>query len=357
MKQTIRSRDPILRRDLENNIDVSKSEDGSPENRIKSDGNGNNDRQIYKFFTNSAPHNVNYYNHHVGLNNMPMVDPQLHHISTIHDPTQHCSRCRRLVPVSCNACCRNDLNPSYFRCYRCNLLQNMDCDNCRRAYVQSWNHNGDLERYGLNINQRDNRPQILEITYQDQAQQSTSPQKDYRSTETQSDSPDISSYSMGNKTQHDNYLSPLTNSNKIAGMETTLSNVPDAVSLSKEHEMLELKRRNDILIAKFARNYGSLRKRRPVLKEANSQLIDDSFPLPLMREHLTTTSSRDIQTTPQNSQAVRKLEYKWEVCSSGVILATDKFEKNSLISDSCCAETSYYQHAVGESFNANWCDC
>lgn len=326
VKETIRSRDPIPRRDFENNIDAYMSGDGSPENRIKSDTNANNDRQIYKFFSNSAPHNVNYYNHPVGLNNMSIVDPQLHHISNIHNPTQHCSRCRRLVPMSCDSCCRNDFNPSYFRCYRCNLLQNMDvCDNCRRAFVQSWNHNGDLER-GINISyQRDHRPQILEITYQDhasQAQLSTSPHKDYRNKATQSESPDSSRYSVNSKTQHDHH-SPLTNSNKIVGMETTLSNVPEAVSLSKEHELLELKRKNDILIAKFARNYGSLRKRKPVLKEPNPQFSDDSFPL--MREHLTTTSSRDLGKAQENSQAVRKLEYKWEVRSSDVV-RYDKLE-------------------------------
>lgn len=313
INQTTRTRDPIPRRDLESNIEFYKSEDGSPENRMKND----NDRQIYKFFTNSAPHNdynANYYNHPVGLNNMPMMAPQLHHISTsIHNPAQHCNRCRRSVPILCNTCCRNDPNPSYFCSYRCNLLQNMDvCSNCRRAWVQSWNHNGDMERYGVTNFQRDNRAQILEITYQEhgsQTSRSTSPQKGERIKEL----PELNSNLLKHKAQIHAH-SPTTHSDKIVGMETITANIPDAVSLSKEQEILELKRKNDILIAKFAQNYGSLRNRKSVSKETKSEFIDDSFPL--MREDLTKSTSRDADMTKrqQNNQAVSKLEYKWEVC-------------------------------------------
>lgn len=314
INQNTRTRDPIPRRDLESNTEFYKSEDGSPENRMKND----NDRQIYKFFTNSAPHNdynANYYNHPVGFNSMSMVEPQLHHISTsIHNPAQPCNRCRRSVPILCNTCCRNDPNPSYFCCYRCNLRQNMDvCSNCRRAWVHSWNHNGDMERLG--VNQGGNRAQILEITYQEhgsQTSRSTSPHKGDKAT--RPESPELNSNSLGHKAQIDAH-STMTHSDKIiVGMETIAANIPDAVSLSKEQEILELKRKNDILIAKFAQNYGSLRNRKSVSKETNHKFIDDSFPL--MREHLTKSTSRDADMTKrqQNRQAVSKLEYKWEVC-------------------------------------------
>lgn len=311
---TTRKREPIPRRDIENNIDIYASENGSPENRIKNDVTAN-DRQIYKFFSNSAPPNdghVNVYNHPVvGFNNMSIVQPQLQHIPTaIHNPTQHCNNCRRLVPILCNSCCRNDLNPSYFCCNRCTLLQQMDvCNNCRRAWVQSWNHN-DVERCGMNNNPRDNRPQILEITYQDHSSQTdraTSPCRSDRSQPTTTESSNGSFNSLG----HDNHSS-MTQSDKVAGIDNALSDVPDAVSLSKDDELLELKRRNDILIAKYARNYGSLRKRNAVLKERKSQVVDDSFPLPLMREHLTTTTTTtgDTKKQQQTSRAVSKLEYR-----------------------------------------------
>lgn len=311
----LENREQIPRRDLENNIRTYNSEDGSPENRIKNDVNAN-DRQIYKFFSNSAPHDdshISHSNHNpMRFNNMSIVEPQLHHISTpIHNPTQHCNNCRSLVPILCNSCCRNDLNPSYLCCYRCNLPQHMDvCNNCRRAWVQSWNHHGDVDRRDVNSFQRDYRPQILEITYQDHSSQThRSTFRDDKIEPTRLESPDKNSNSL----DHDSHSSS-THSDKIIGIETTLSDVPETVSLSKEDEIRELKRKNDILIAKYARNYGSLRKRKPVLKETNAQIVDDSFPLPLMREHYTTTSSRGANT----SRAVSKLEYKWEVCLVGV---------------------------------------
>lgn len=316
---TTRHREPIPRRDLENNIEVDKYVDCSPENRTKSDFVANRDRQIYKFFSNSAPHNdcqVNYLNRPVGFNHhLSMIEPQRHHISTA-IPNQHCNRCRRLLPILCNSCYRSDLNPSCYCCYQCNLLQNMDsCNNCRRAWVQSWNHyNGDVERYGANIYQRDNRPQILEITYQDHSSKtdrSTSPIIE------STHSFDSNSSSLSHKTQHDKQSST-THSDKI--IETMSSNVPDTVSLSKDDEILELKRKNDMLIAKYAQNYGSLRKRKSILKETNSQFIDDSFPLPLMREHLTTSSSKGADNEKTQPNNVRKLEYKWEVCSIHIVV-------------------------------------
>lgn len=321
VNQTARIREEIPRSDLENGIDFNKTEDDAPKNRIKSNVHTNNDRQIYKFFSNSAPHNdchVNNYNHPhpVGFNSMQIVEPLLlHQISTSMDnPNQQCNRCTRSVPILCNSCCHHNPTPSHFCCYRCNLLQNMDvCGNCRRAWVQTWNRNSDVERCGVNIYQRDNRPQILEITYQDhgsQTDRSVSPLKDDRINATRSPttSSNQNSHSISHKTQ--------TESEKIGGMETILPNVPETVPLSKEDEILELKRKNDILIAKYARNYGSLRNRKSVSNKSDSQLSDDSFPLPLMREHLSTSSSRgaDSEKRQLNSQAVRQLEYKWEVC-------------------------------------------
>ncbi len=327
--QTPRLREPVPRqRDFESYTDNFKSDDGSPENRIRNDVNANNDRRIYKFFSNSAPSQnddpvANHYQHSVGYNNMPLVNPYLHpHIPTttaaIHNPSQHCNRCSRIVPILCRSCCHNN-----FSCYQCNLLQNTDaCNNCRRAWVQSWNHHGDVDRCGVNMfHHRDNRPQILEITYQDHSSQTNQPttptQKNDKIKTTRSESPpETNRSSLSHREQNENQQSLMTHSDKMVGIGTM--HVPEAVSLSKEDEMLELKNRNDILIAKYARNYGSLRHRKTVSpKKANpAQSTEDSFPLPLMREHLSTTTSKggDVEMKRQNSQAVRKLEYKWEVC-------------------------------------------
>lgn len=301
----------------------------APVNRPKNDANSNSDRQIYKFFSNSAPHNdghLNYFNQPVGFNNMTITNPYSHHISTAaYNPTQHCNRCRRVMPILCNSCCQNDLNPSYFGCYQCNLLQNVDtCSNCRRAWISSWNHYGDVERGRFNMHNhhlhRDNRPQILEIAYQDHSSQTngltTPPSKNDSHKAIRSDSPDANSNSSNHHKTSNNNQRAMTHSDKMVGIGTAmLSNIPESVSLSKEDEMMELKRQNDILIAKHARNYGSLRNRKSIGKGKTSSQQDDSFPLPLMREHLTTTSSRrpDAEEKHQNSQAVRNLEYKWEV--------------------------------------------
>ncbi|KAG4069677.1 hypothetical protein HA402_014700 [Bradysia odoriphaga] len=341
-KEKVLSSDPISRtytttnagprRNINTHIDEFKAVNGSsaPENSLRNDVNLNSDRQIYKFFSNSAPHSdghLNYYNQPVGFNNMTITNPYLHHISTAaHNPTQHCNRCRRVVPILCSSCCPNDLNPSFFCCYQCNLLQNMDsCNNCRREWITSWNHHGGVERGRFNVHHhRDShRPQILEITYQDHSSQTngstTSPPSKRDSITVRSETPDTNGNLSNHKTHNNNHQT-MTHSDKMVGMGTTvLPNIPESVSLSREDELLELKRRNDILIAKFARNYGSLRNRKSIPKETtttSTQHTDDSFPLPLMREdHFTRKSFRrsDAEAKPQNSQAVRKLECKWEI--------------------------------------------
>lgn len=320
---TTKSTEPT--RDIERHIDEFKADDNSParQNRFRNNDNANSDRQIYKFFSNSAPHNdghLNYYNQPVGFNNnMTITNPYLHHISTAaHNPAQHCNRCRRVVPIPC---CHNDPNPSYFCCYQCNLLQNVDsCNNCRRVWMPSWNYHGDVDRGRFNTHHRDNHPQILEITYPDHSSQtnnSTTPPP-FKGDSIQAMrpvSPDTSRNASTHTTQNHSHL---THSDKMVGIGTSmLPNIPESVSLSKEDEMLELKRKNDILIAKHAQNYGSLRNRKSFPKETTPprHTTDDSFPLPLMREHLTTrTSSRGPDARHLSSQAVSRLEYKWEVC-------------------------------------------
>lgn len=323
------SKEALPRREFENNTNTHKSPEESTENGIQY-VKANSDREIYKFFSNSAPHsdyNVNYYNQQtVGYNNMPIIQPEMHRVFTTNNCNQQCNHCRRLVP-QCGSCCRND--PHYY-CYRCNVLQNIDvCNNCRRVWVQSWNHNGGgahVEQYAISNYPRENRPQILEITYQDHKSQTRSMSPiNYKADiikSTHNDHNDMNANASSHKIQNDNHSS----STKNTSVESNLSNVPvpkvinvaDNVSLSKDADILELKRKNDILIAKHARNYGSLRKRKPISNqiETNEKYTDDSFPLPLMREHFTTTAVRDAgKNQPrQNSQAHRKMEYKWQVC-------------------------------------------
>lgn len=323
-------KEAVPRRELEHNTHFHKSQEESSENGIQS-VKANSDREIYKFFSNSAPHNdcsINHYNQHpVGFNTMPIIEPQMRHVFTTNNSEQQCNHCRRLVPL-CGSCCHD--NPSYYSCYRCNVLQNMDvCNNCRRVWVQSWNHNRDhthVEHCGRNNYPRDGRPQILEITYQDHSSQtrSSSPYN-YKADISKSTHSDMNANALTYKIQNDNHSSS-TNFDKNIRMETKSSHVPDVTNLaenpflSKDEEILELKRKNDILIARHARNYGSLRKRKPISFEieTNQKYSDDSFPLPLMREQL--TASRDVGKGKfrQNSQAVRKLEYKWEVRLSGI---------------------------------------
>ncbi|KAJ6636215.1 hypothetical protein Bhyg_14803 [Pseudolycoriella hygida] len=299
-----RSRDTIPRRDLEYTTEPLQSENDSPEDRRKR----SNDRQIYKFFSNSAPQNY-YYNHPVGFNHLPFVEPQLHHFSTaIHNSNQQCNNCRRDVPILCNSCSRNEVNPLYYSCYRCNLLQNMDiCHNCRRDCMHSWSSNGFLNPRGLNIYQRDNRPQILEIKYHDnnsQTQESWSQDSMNRIKKTVAKSPDTNGNLFDDKPVSSNHSTATNSSQDHAN-----------VSISKEEEIKELKRKNDILIAKYARNYGSLRKRMAPENNTNRKIVNDSFPLPLMRKQPTTTSSEgvDKKSIQKSSQAVRNLEYKWEI--------------------------------------------
>lgn len=268
-----------------------------------------NDRQLYKFFSNSAPHE------HECNNMFPRTNQfESRRVSTLNDSNQQCSHCGSQTPILCCSCFD-----------RRNLITNIDvCNNCRRAWVQSWYYNQDSSSCDDYVDNRPwrprdvsrhiKRPQILEITYQDHDRQhpisSTYNADGVHLTHSDSRSykPDVNLNSINSHERNDN-----NSSTKNVG-EPELHSPRDKLSISKDDEINELKRKNNILIAKYAQNYGSLRKRQhtPSEIETKRRDADDSFPLPLMREHLTAVEPR-VSNPEKIRQAVSKLEYKWEV--------------------------------------------